>query len=151
MNKKDVFAVFLTGLVSGIIMGILLWNLLLAAKIDNLYKRNKYLESMVEDYKIKLEKLEQSQPEKELTLKGITVQIDIEDVLEKMVLEQAVKQKYDILLGKKISEIDLELVVQVVDKRIFVTEKHQYQLTVNRVILSSNLSVSLSAREISLD
>ena len=79
---------FLTGLVSGIIMGILLWNLLLAAKIDNLYKHNKYLESMVEDYKIKLEKLEQSQPEKELTLKGITVQIDIEDVLEKWFLNR---------------------------------------------------------------
>ena len=68
-----------------------------------------------------------------------------------MVLEQAVKQKYDVLFGKKISEIDLELVVRVVDKRIFVTEKYQYQLTVNRVILSSTLSLYISARELSLD
>lgn len=151
MSKKSVLLVFVTGLLIGFITGIMLWNLLLASKIDNLYKRNRYLESLAEDYRIKIEKLEQAQPEKELTLKSITVQIDMEDVLEKMILEQAVRQKYDVLLGKKINDIDLDLVVEVVDKRIFVTEKHQYQLTVNRVILSSTLSVNLSARELSLD
>jgi len=151
MIRKGFLPVFFTGLVSGLITGIILWNLLLAIRIDNLYERNKYLEGMVEDYRVKLEKLEQSRPEKEITLKGITVQIDIEDEIEKMVLEQAVKQKYDVLFGKKISEIDLELVVRVVDKRIFVTEKYQYQLTVNRVILSSTLSLYISAMELSLD
>jgi len=151
MSKKSIPTMFLTGLILGLITGMLLWNILLSAKIDNLYKRSRYLESIAEDYRIKLEKLEQSQPEKELILKDISVQIDIEDILDKMVLEQAVRQKYDVLLGKKISDIDLDLVIEVVDKRIFVTEKHQYQLSVSRVVLSSTLSINLSAREISLD
>lgn len=151
MKKKRILIIFNTGLIVGVIMGVLVWNLLLAAKIDNLYKRNKYLESVSEDYRIKLEKLEQSQPEKELTVKDISVQIDIEDVIDRMILEQAIKQKYESLLGKKINEIDIDLVIEVVDKRIFVTDKNQYQITVDRVILSSTLSLSLSAREMTLD
>lgn len=151
MKKKKILIIFNTGLIVGVIMGVLAWNLLLAAKIDNLYKRNKYLESVSEDYRIKLEKLEQSQPEKELTVKDISVQIDIEDVIDRMILEQAIKQKYESLLGKKINEIDIDLVIEVVDKRIFVTDKNQYQITVDRVILSSTLSLSLSAREMTLD
>ena len=56
----------------------------------------------------------------------------------KMVLQQAVKQKYSVLLGKKTKEIDIDLVIEVVDKRLFRTDKYQYQLHVDRVVLSSN-------------
>ena len=57
-------------------------------KIDALYKRNRYLETMVEDYRTKLEKLEQSQQETEQTLKDVVVEINVDDELEKIVLHR---------------------------------------------------------------
>jgi malonyl CoA-acyl carrier protein transacylase len=101
MKKKTALGYHIFGLAVGIAVGALLWNLLLAGKIDALYKRNRYLETMVEDYRTKLEKLEQSQQETEQTLKDVVVEINVDDELEKIVLQQAVKQKYDVLLGKK--------------------------------------------------
>lgn len=150
MKQKKNFSVYLSGFIVGMIAGALLWNLLLAGKVDGLYKRSRYLESSVEDYKTKLEKLEKSQTEleKEPTLKNIVVEIGLEDELERMVLEQAVKQKYDMLLGKKIKEIDLDLVIQVVDNRIFRTDQYQYQLHVDRLTLTSTLVLWISVKEI---
>lgn len=139
---------FVVGILLGFIAGVVVWNLLLAGKLDELYTRNRFLETTVEDYRTRLEKLEKSQPEKELTLKDVAVEIDLEDELEKMILQQAVKQKYEVLLGKKIDEIDMELVIQVVDKRIFRTNKYQYQLVVDKVALSSSLMLWLSTKEI---
>jgi cell division protein FtsB len=149
MKKKKLFGLYISGILVGLITGILLWNILLARKIDDLYTRNRYLESSIENYMAKLEKLEKSQPEKVQTVKDIEVEINLEDELERIILQQAVKQKYEILLGRETDEVDLDLVVQVVDKRLFRTDKHQYQLHVDRVALSSTLKLWLSVREIS--
>ena len=145
MKILSAFIYYILGILVGIEIGVLLWNLLLAGKIDDLYKRNRYLETMVEDYRTKLEKLEQSQQETEQTLKDIIVEINVDDDIEKMVLQQAVKQKYSVLLGKKTKEIDIDLVIEVVDKRLFRTDKYQYQLHVDRVVLSSELTLWISA------
>jgi hypothetical protein len=146
MKKKTALGYHIFGLAVGIAVGALLWNLLLAGKIDALYKRNRYLETMVEDYRTKLEKLEQSQQETEQTLKDVVVEINVDDELEKIVLQQAVKQKYDILLGKKTNQIDIDLVIEVVDNRLFRTDNYQYQLHVDRVALSSKLTLWITAR-----
>ncbi|NLG88749.1 MAG: hypothetical protein GX494_05950 [Clostridiaceae bacterium] len=145
MNKKTAFKYHISGIIVGIAIGAILWNLLLAGKIDDLYKRNRYLETMVEDYRTKLEKLERSQQETEQTLKDIIVEINIDDDIEKMVLQRAVKQKYSVLLGKKTKEIDIDLVIEVVDKRLFRTDRYQYQLHVDRVVLTSELTLWISA------
>jgi malonyl CoA-acyl carrier protein transacylase len=145
MKKKTALGYHIFGLAVGIAVGALLWNLLLAGKIDALYKRNRYLETMVEDYRTKLEKLEQSQQETEQTLKDVVVEINVDDELEKIVLQQAVKQKYDILLGKKTNQIDIDLVIEVVDNRLFRTDNYQYQLHVDRVALSSKLTLWITA------
>ncbi|HEY8499120.1 MAG TPA: hypothetical protein VIL89_00750 [Clostridia bacterium] len=145
MKKKTAFKYFISGIAAGIMLGAILWNLLLAGKIDDLYKRNRYLETMVEDYRIKLEKLEQTQQETEQTLKDIVVEINVEDELDKIVLQQAVKQKYDVLLGKKTKEIDIDLVIEVVDNRLFRTDNYQYQLHVDRVALTSKLTLWITA------
>lgn len=145
MKKKTVFKYYISGLAIGIVLGAILWNLLLARRIDDLYKRNRYLETMVEDYQTKLEKLEQSKQETEQTLKDIVVEINVEDELEKIVLQKAVKQKYDVLLGKKTKDIDIDLVIEVVDNRLFRTDSCQYQLRVDRVALSSKLTLWITA------
>jgi len=145
MKKKSTFAYYISGIVVGIAAGVLLWNLLLSAKIDALYKRNRYLETVIEDYRTKLEKLEQSQQETEQTLKDIIVEINVDDEIEKMILQQAVKQKYRVLLGKKTKEIDIDLVIEVVDNRLFRTDKYQYQLHIDRVALSSKLTLWITA------
>jgi malonyl CoA-acyl carrier protein transacylase len=145
MKKKTALGYHISGLAVGIAVGALLWNLLLAGKIDALYKRNRYLETMVEDYRTKLEKLEQSQQETEQTLKDVVVEINVDDELEKIVLQQAVKQKYDVLLGKKTNQIDIDLVIEVVDNRLFRTDNYQYQLHVDRVALSSKLTLWITA------
>ena len=145
MKKKTALGYHISGLAVGIAVGVLLWNLMLAGKIDASYKRNRYLETMVEDYRTKLEKLEQSQQETEQTLKDVVVEINVDDELEKIVLQQAVKQKYDILLGKKTNQIDIDLVIEVVDNRLFRTDNYQYQLHVDRVALSSKLTLWITA------
>ena len=61
---------------------MLLWNLLLSAKVDALYKETDILKRVIEDYRTKLEKLEQSQQETEQTLKDIIVEINVDDELE---------------------------------------------------------------------
>lgn len=146
-QRSGAFSYF-SGMLMGLIVGIMIWNMLLAGKIDALYTRNLYLETSLEDCKIKLEKAKNAQPEKEQTLREITVKLQLENELERMILEKAVRQKYEVLIGKKTKEIDLDLVIQVVDKRLFRTDKYQYQLLVDRVSLSSTLTLWLSVKEI---
>lgn len=148
MKPKAGGSIYLSGMLIGLVAGILIWNALLAGKMDALYARNLYLETALEDYRMKLEKAKEAQPEKEQTLKEITVKIQLENELERLILEKAIRQKYEVLLGKKTKDIDLDLVIQVVDKRIFRTDHFQYQLLVERVALSSTLTLWLSVKEI---
>lgn len=146
-QRAGAFSYF-SGMLMGLIIGIMIWNMLLAGKIDALYARNLFLETSLEDCKIKLEKAMSAQPEKDQTLREIAVKIQLENELERMILEKAVRQKYEVLIGKKTKEIDLDLVIQVVDKRLFRTDMYQYQLLVERVTLSSTLTIWLSVKEI---
>jgi hypothetical protein len=147
MKKRAGLLIYFTGLLFGMVLGVLLWNILVAGKIDALHKRNMFLETSLEECRTKLEKLMDSQPEKEQTLKDVVVYIELDNELERMILEKTVKQKYDVLLGKRTKEIDLDLVIQVIDKRLFRTDKYQYQLIVDKVALSSSLTLWISVKE----
>jgi hypothetical protein len=74
-------------------------------------------------------------------------QIDLIDTIE---IEKAIKEKYASSLGKEIKSLDPDILVQVIDKRILRFDEAEYQLTVNKLVLSDVLKlwVSISVLEV---
>ena len=89
---------------------------------------------------IKLEKYEDSINNKKFILRSIETNIKLskinEDEFDTLTVEKSIKEKFKDLLGKEVKSIDIDLAAGVIDKRILKIDGREYQLKVDKIILS---------------
>lgn len=146
MKKGYILFTLLTGLIAGIIAGALLITSLVSYRMDKLYENLANLEKEISDRDAKLKKLEESINTMYFVLQDIEIVVefseeDMEDDMDKIEIEKAIKEKYTELLGKEVKSIDPDLVVKVIDGRIFKLEGKEYRLKVNKLLLSEILKL----------
>ena len=148
---------FTTGLLWGTLAGSLGISLLVSHRMEGLYEKMAYLEHTIEDKDEKLDKLEKSINNANIVLKDVSVVLEFTnlseeqlDLLDNIEIEKAIKEKYASSLGKEIRSLDADILLQVIDKRILRFKNADYQLTVNKLVLSDILKlwVSVSPLEI---
>lgn len=146
---------FITGLITGALIGIAVLSIIVSYRIDTHYKQISYLENTIQEKNTQLEKLEQSINTQDLILKEIEVDLifienedkNLEkgqiDEIDKIDIEKAIKEKYNSILGKEIKSLDPDILVEVIDKRIFKIENREYRLQVDKLILTEILKFSI--------
>jgi predicted mannosyl-3-phosphoglycerate phosphatase (HAD superfamily) len=116
--------------------------------MEEFYEKIAYLEHTIQDKDEKLEKLESSINNANIVLKDITVILEFTglskeqiDLIDNIEIEKAIKEKYASSLGKEVKSLDADILVQVIDKRILRFDDTEYQLTVNKLVLSDILKL----------
>ncbi len=139
---------FITGLLWGVIIGAVSVSMLVSSRIDTFYEKIAYLENIITDKEEKLAKLEKSINNANIVLKDIEVALEFIDFSDEQVnqidnieIEKAIKEKYRSLLGKEIKGIDADILLQVIDKRILKFNGVEYQITVNKLVLTDILKL----------
>jgi hypothetical protein len=146
MKKKASLAIVLiTGFLSGFIAGIAIMTSLFAHRIDNYLARIGVLENTLADRENRLKKLEESlnaKSKEKYILKNIEVYLAYNgNELDKIEIEKHIEEKYRYLIGREVSDIDIELAAEVVDKRVFFTDSSMYRLRVERLLLSEVMKI----------
>ncbi len=140
---------FITGITLGILMGMAILSILVSYRMDMSYQRIAYLESTIQDKDSQLEKLEESINTQSLILKDIEVLLVFDgDEIDKISIEKTVKEKYRSLLGKKVEEIDGDIIGEVVDNRILMIENKEYKIHVDKLILTEVLKIWITIESI---
>ncbi len=151
------FICFFTGLLWGVIIGAIGISTVVSYRIDSFYEKIAYLENTIVDKDEKLDKLEKSINQSNIVLKDIVVYMDFSsfskeqvDQIDSIYIEKTIKEKFRTLLGKEVNNLDAEMLMQVVDKRILKLDSAEYQLTVSKLVLSDVLKlwVKVSVMEI---
>lgn len=139
---------FVTGLLWGVIIGAISISVLVSYRMDSFYERITYLENTISDKDEKLARLEESINNSNIILKDIDIELEFGelsadqiDKIDNMKIEKAIKEKYGALLGKEIKDFDADILLQVIDKRILKFEGGEYQLTVNKLVLTDILKL----------
>lgn len=137
---------FIVGVIAGILLGGVVMTTIISYKMDTLYENIAQLEYVINEKDAKLEKLEESINTMNFVLEDIQVIVDfkskdIEDKIDKIEIEKVIKEKYTNLLGKEVNTIDPDLVIEVVDQRIFRLEGKEYKLLVNKLMLTETLKL----------
>lgn len=139
-KRHSFLIVFFTGVIVGSLFGVLALNALISYRLDMYHKRIKYLETVIDEKNIKLEKLEESINKKRYILKDIDIIfIDKNDDIDRLTLEKSIKEKYSKLIGKEVRTIDPDMLVEIVDKRIMVIDNRKYKLRLNKLMLTETL------------
>lgn len=139
------FYCFTVGLLTGALLGSIAMSILVSYKMDRFYERIAYLENIVSDRDEKLEKLEKSINNCNVVIKDIEIILDFdEDIIEpinNIEIEKVIKEKYNSSLGKEVKNIDADILVQVIDKRILKFNNSEYQLKVSKLVLTDILKL----------
>lgn len=143
------FIYLVTGLIWGILIGALVISVLASYRIDESYKEIIYLENIIIDKEAKLEKIEDIINTQDLVVEDIEVYLSIiGDKLDKIEIEKAVKEKYNNLLGKEVKDVDVDLLTEIIDNRIFKLTDKEYQLKIEKLILTDVLKLYIEVEEI---
>lgn len=139
---------FITGLLWGVIIGAISISMLVGMRMDAFYERIAYLENTIIDKDEKLAKLEKSINNKNIVLKDIEVVLEFNNISEEQItqldnieIEKSIKEKYRSSLGKEVKGLDAEILQQIIDKRILKFDGTEYQLTVNKLVLTDILKL----------
>lgn len=138
----------MTGLVWGIIIGAVSVSTIVSVRMDVFYEKIAYLENTITDKEEKLSKLEKSINNNSTVLKDIEVILEFVNFSEEQInqidnieIEKSIKEKFRSSLGKEVKSLDAELLHQVIDKRILKFDGSEYQLTVNKLVLTDILKL----------
>lgn len=142
------FICFITGLLWGTVIGSVGISTLVSYRMDNFYEKIAYLEHTITDKNEKLEKLEKSINNSNIVLKDISIVLKFTNLSEEQInqidsiqIEKAIKEKFRTLIGKEIKNLDADILMQVIEKRILKFNNAEYQLTVDKLILSDVLKL----------
>lgn len=144
--KAGFIICFVTGLLAGVLIGIVALSIIVSYRMDNYYKQISYLENIIRDKDERLEKLEKSINTQSHIIKEIEVNLIFDkggnnDEIDEMEIEKVIKEKYNTLLGKEVKLVDAHIVVEVVDKRILKIQSGDYKLQVDKLILTEIMSI----------
>ncbi|MCR1898857.1 hypothetical protein NSA47_07645 [Irregularibacter muris] len=135
---------FTTGLFIGILVGTLSFTLLISHRMDKHYETIENLTNIIEEKDIKLNKLEDSINAQNIVLQDIEIELIHEEEMnemDKITIEKTIREKYNALFGKEIKTIDTEILVEVIDKRIFKIEDKEYRVYMDKLILTEILKL----------
>ncbi|HHW00470.1 MAG TPA: hypothetical protein GXX36_13055 [Clostridiaceae bacterium] len=149
IKRRSALAIFLiTGFITGFLTGAAAVGTLASYRIDSYHARIRELEISLEDRDVQLEKLKESINKSRFVLKDIEIVLEYDgDEIDRMTIEKHIKNKYRNLLGKEVRNIDTDILIEVIDKRIFKLEEREYSLKVNRLVLAEILKLWISAEE----
>lgn len=140
---------FLTGLAIGIIVGVAAITIFVSSKIDHYLQQISALESVIKEKNIQLEKLEDVVNTRRYVLKKIEVFLVHEgDEMDKIALQKHIKQKYMLLIGKNLAEIDADMALEVIDQRIMQLGIKQYKLQVKKLVISEILKIWVETKAV---
>ena len=140
---------FITGSISGFLAGVAGLSMLVGHRIDKYHQEISRLETVIEDRDMRLKKLEESINKKKPVIRSIELELVLEegDEMDRITVEKFIKQKYSGLLGKEVKDVDMEIIEQVVDKRIFRIHDRAYKLSVSKVMVSEILKIWLKVEK----
>ena len=69
------------------------------------------------------------------------------DELDEIEMKKHIKEKYLLLLGKKVEDIDADMVSEIIDKRIFKLKEKEYHLNVKKLIITETLKIWIEVVE----
>lgn len=147
MNKESTVLMFCfaTGIVWGVLIGSILTMVLVSYRVDSFYEKIAYQESIIADNEEKLKKLEKSINNSNIVLKDIKIIIEADEEqinsINNIEIEKAIKEKFNSSLGKEVKNLDAEILMQVVDKRILKFEEAEYKIDVKKLVLSDTLKI----------
>lgn len=149
MNKKSagLMFCFATGIVWGVLIGSALTTMIVSYRVDVFYEKIAYQESIIEDNEEKLKKLEKSINNSNIVLKDIQIIIETEtdeeqiNSINNIEIEKAIKEKFNSSLGKEVKNLDAEILMEVVDKRILKFDEAEYKINVKKLVLSDTLKI----------
>lgn len=143
---KETIKYFITltiGILIGMVIGAVSLNTLISYRIDEYFKEITYLNSVIEDKDVRLKKLEESVNKRKFILGSIEIILICEegDEIDKITLNKHIKEKFNNLLGKEVRNIDIEMVAEVIDKRIMKVDENEYKLNVKKILLAEELKI----------
>lgn len=143
MKRRHAYAVYLlTGFCGGLLFGAACVMLLIGQKLDDAYRQVSYFQAASSEKDVRLQKLEDSFNTRQFILKKVEVHLQCEgDSTENTGLEKYIKDRCHNLLGKKVNDIDTDLILEMLDNRIIRLNNIDYKLTVQRTILSDILQL----------
>lgn len=150
--KNKYFNFFLAGLFIGGMLGVIVINILVSYRVDNYIREIKYLNSIIEEDTIKLEKFEKSKKNR-ILVKKVEIEVmflkknDKNDIT-KIALEKSIKHKYNNILGKEVELVDGEILSEVIDNRIMKIDDKEYKLKVKKILISSIVKIWVEAKKI---
>lgn len=152
-NKSKYLIFFFTGLFLGGMVGVIIINLLVSYRIDNYIKQIQHLNTVIEEDKLKLERYQEAVYKKRLVVKEIKVDLMQEgntqiDDITKIALEKHIKNKFKGLIGKEVDKIDGDVLCEIIDKRIMKLEGKEYQLKINKIMISEKIKLWITVRTI---
>lgn len=148
-KETHIFIVFVTGMIFGGMLGILSISTLISYRLDQDYEKIAELQHTIEDKNIRLEKLEESINKQKIILKEIRVELLFGgNEMDEIVLEKHIKEKYAMLLGKEVKSMDIDLIEEIIDRRIMKVNGKEHQLLVNKIHLTDVLRVWIEVKSL---
>lgn len=133
----------------GTLVGAAVLNLVLGRHLDNAELELRTLRSGLAEQREKTSLLEKKlEVRQKLFVNEIRVNINLEDEFEKLEVEAAVKKLLKVLKGKDLKELDPNLVINIIDKRIVETPEHKYRVSVKGTLISERVIMYIDAEEI---
>lgn len=148
-NKPNIIF-FITGLLLGFIFCTIILVFLICYRLDDYYSQVQQLQSDLIDKESKIaiyeNELVQFQENQQRIVSDIQVVLTCdEDKIDEIEFVKHIKDKFNVVLGKEVDAIDLDVVELIIDNRIFLINDKEYQLKIEKMILSTTLTVHISA------
>lgn len=144
------FKLIIASFTLGILIGASVLNLVMGRHLDNAELEIRRLRSDLTEQYEKTALLEKKLSVKQkLIVNEISVYANLDDEFEKLEVEAAAKKLLKVIKGKNLKELDPNLVVNIIDKRIIETPEHKYRLTVKGTLLSERVIMYIDAQEVS--
>lgn len=130
--------------VFGFFIGITSYNTMYMYKIENLINENEHLTAQLEDYIVKLKKLEESSQKKEIPVLNQISPIMLnkqEELLPKNEIDQYIKVLLKNQIGKELSKIDVDLIYNALNRRFLKFQDEEYQLEIRSIIVTDTMYI----------
>ncbi len=143
MNKK-----YISLFIIGILMGAAMATIYLGNELDELYVEIQTLEHDLQRSKERADRLEEELQQKEqesgkepsLVVQEIDIVVDYQgDDFTRLYIQEYCEEKTSKLLGQEVSNLEPELVFQILDERLIKLEEDEYKLFVNGVVVAENI------------
>lgn len=147
MNPR--LKLILASFILGALVGAASLNLILGQHLDTAELEIRKLRSGLADQYEKIALLEKKLAVRQnLIVNEIIVNVNLDNEFEKLEIESTTKKLLKVIKGKDLKELDPNLVINMIDKRVIETPEHKYRLTVKGTLISEKVIMYVDAEEI---